>query len=252
MKKILLALIGLVVFINISNAQNDTMYFMKNGEVVGKYNVNNQVDSIVFHQSSLTLGNTFTDPRDGIVYQTVTIGNQIWMAENLKYLPSVVDKGAESVTIPYYYVYDYDGKNVAVAKATAYYNTYGVLYNWVAAKTACPTGWHLPDDAEWTELTDYLGGALVAGGKLKETGTTHWDDPNIATNESGFTALPGGWRYYYEGAWSGIGHAGYWWSATENGNYAKKIGMQHGTIGLVGGNVTRHKAFGQSVRCVRD
>ena len=175
----------------------------------------------------------FTDPRDGNVYKIITIGDQVWMAENLAYLPSVnmVADGSEDAAGSYYYVYGYDGTNVADAKATDNYATYGVLYNWTAAmdgeassttnpsgiQGVCPAGWHLPSDAEWTELTDYLGGTSVAGGKLKETGTTHWTSPNTgATNETGFTALPGGYRGS-NGSFGGIGSNGYWWSATENG-----------------------------------
>src|SRR5690606_15049986 len=116
------------------------------------------------------------------------------------------------------------------AKATSNYETYGVLYNWTAvmagsaSSTAnpsgvqgvCPTGWHLPSDAEWTELSDSLGGSSVAGGKLKETGTTHWFSPNTgATNETGFTALPGGYRFN-PGEFKYIKNFGYWWSATED------------------------------------
>ena len=158
---------------------------------------------------------SFTDPRDGNVYKTVTIGNQVWMAENLKYLPWVAEPGQSSSTSSYYYVYGYTGTSVPAAKATSNYSTYGVLYNWNAACTSCPWGWHLPSDAEWTHLTDYLGGQSVAGGKLKETGTSHWNSPNIgATNETGFTALPGGFRNYY-GDFNYIGDYGYWWSATE-------------------------------------
>src|SRR5690554_6744787 len=126
----------------------------------------------------------FTDPRDGNVYKIITIGDQVWMAENLAYLPSVnmVADGSEDAAGSYYYVYGYDGTNVADAKATGNYATYDVLYNWTAAMNACPDGWHLPSDAEWTELTDYLGGASVAGGKLKETGTIEegtglWEAP---------------------------------------------------------------------------
>ncbi len=133
-------------------------------------------------EESDLLNNGFTDSRDGTHYNAVKIGNQVWMAENLKYLPSVVGPGTGSQTTPYYYVYGYDSTVVADAKATSNYTTYGVLYNWPAAMNeatssssnpsgvqgACPTGWHLPSDAEWTELTDYLGGTSVAGGKLKE------------------------------------------------------------------------------------
>jgi uncharacterized protein (TIGR02145 family) len=142
-----------------------------------------------------------------------------------------VGLGTGSQTIAYYYVYRYNGTNVSEAKATENYQTYGVLYNWPAAMAGmtssssnpsrvqgvCPTGWHLPSDAEWTELIDYLGGGEVAGGKLKETGTTHWESPNTgATNETGFTALPGGFRNY-DGNFLNIGYNGLWWSATENG-----------------------------------
>src|SRR5574344_137160 len=181
--------------------------------------------------SSSIVYSTIKDARDNQTYRIVTIGSQTWMAENLKYLPSVVGPETGSQTTPHYYVYGYDGTNVADAKATDNYATYGVLYNWTAAMNGeassttnpsgiqgvCPAGWHLPSDAEWTELTDYLGGASVAGGKLKETGTTHWDSPNTgATNETGFTALPGGYRTNL-GFFNNIGYHGNWWSATESG-----------------------------------
>jgi len=191
--------------------------------------------------------NTFTDSRDGTVYKTVKIGNQVWMAENLKYLPSVVEPETGSASISCYYVYDYDGTDVNAAKATSNYKTYGVLYNWIAAVNACPTGWHLPTDAEWTQLTDYLGGAVVAGGKLKETGTTHWDEPNTgATNETGFSALPGGWRsnngsFYYIGSYSS------WWVGAES--YMSR-GMRYSNSDVTESNA--NNLFGLSVRCVKD
>src|SRR5574344_393885 len=182
--------------------------------------------------SSSIVYSTIKDARDNQTYRIVTIGSQTWMAENLKYLPSVVRPRTGSQTTPHYYVYGYNGTNVTDAKATAYsvyYNTYGVLYNWPAAMNGaassttnpsgvqgvCPDGWHLPSDAEWTELTNYL--TSYAGGKLKETGTTHWNSPNTgATNETGFTALPGGYRNF-SGTFLDIGNYGYWWSATEGG-----------------------------------
>src|SRR5574344_844768 len=196
-------------------AQNDTIYFMKDGLIVNKQSIKMaDLDSAIFYQPTIPepTSGTFTDDRDNKVYKWVKIGDQVWMAENLAYLPSVnmVADGSEDAAGSYYYVYGYDGTNVAEAKATDNYATYGVLYNWTAAMNGeassttnpsgiqgvCPAGWHLPSDAEWTELTDYLGGASVAGGKLKETGTTHWNSPNTgATNETGFTALPGCYRY---------------------------------------------------------
>jgi|LSQX01.2.fsa_nt_gb uncharacterized protein (TIGR02145 family) len=211
-------------------------------------------------------GGTFTDTRDGKVYQTVVIGTQEWMAENLAYLPSVVSPGTGSNTTSYYYVYGYDGASVSAAKSTANYTTYGVLYNWPAAMNSsasssanpsgvqgvCPTGWHLPSDAEWTELTDYLGGESVAGGKLKETGTTHWASPNTgATNETGFTALPGGSRSSIGGSFGSNGDRGGWWSATED---AATFAWSRRMYGSNSG-VSRYfssKELGFSVRCVRD
>ena len=264
MKKIFLALITIVIFCNLIDAQNDTMYIMKSGIVVGKYNVHTQVDSMIFYQPVIQISNTFTDSRDNNVYQTVTIGNQVWMAENLRYLPCVAGSYAGSTTSPYYYVYGYEGTNVDDAKATANYSTYGVLYNWAAAMAGsasssanpsgvqgvCPTGWHLPSDAEWTELTTYLGGENIAGGKLKETGTTHWNTPNAgATNETGFTALPGG--CLRNGVFSTIGQYGYWWSATE---ISSPIAWYR-FLNLVDSTVLRDikgKELGLSVRCVRD
>src|SRR5690554_6654129 len=250
-------------------AQNDTMYIMKSGAIVGQYNVNTEVDSVIFYKptNEETTSGTFIDSRDGNEYNWVQIGDQVWMAENLAYLPSVnmVADGSEDAAGSYYYVYGYDGTNVADAKATDNYATYGVLYNWTAAmdgeassttnpsgiQGVCPAGWHLPSDAEWTELTDYLGGT-VAGGKLKETGTTHWNSPNTgATNETGFTALPGSYRdpdgpsFYY------IGYFGYWWSATElNATNAWTRIMFSDLSDVYGGR--NGKEGGRSVRCVRD
>jgi len=261
MKKIFLALItALVIFFNVSNAQNDTMYIMKSGIVTGKYNVYTQIDSIIFYQPVIQTSNTLTDSRDSSVYQIVTIGSQVWMAENLRYLPSVADQNTYSDAISYYYVYGYDGTNVNDAKATANYSTYGVLYNWPAAMAGsassstnpsgvqgvCPTGWHLPSDAEWAELINYLGGESVAGSKLKETGTNHWEiSDEGATNETGFTALPGG---YFCNMFDEIGMSGYWWSSTEyNANKAWLVNISFGII-----KVKLYKDEGFSVRCVRD
>ena len=265
MKKIFIALITVVVFCNVIDAQNDTMYVMKSDIVVDKYNVSTQVDSIIFYQPVIPISDTFTDSRDSNIYQTVTIDNQVWMAENLSYLPSVTDPSAGSTTTPLYYVYGYNGTNVNDAKATANYSIYGVLYNWSAAMAGsasssanpsgvqgvCPTGWHLPSDAEWTELTDYLGGEDVVGGKLKETGYTHWEIPNTgATNETDFTALPSGYRDH-DGAFYNVGSHGRWWSATE---YDPENAWNRG-VSFRNYNVSRprySKEMGFSVRCVRN
>ncbi len=207
----------------------------------------------------------FRDPRDGYEYKTLKIGTQTWMAENLAYLPSVVGPGTGSQTTSYYYVYGYNGTVVADAKATSNYTTYGVLYNWTAAmggsasstanpsgvQGVCPAGWHLPSDAEWTELTNHLGGESVAGGKLKETGTAHWNSPNTeATNEFDFTALPGGDRLS-NGTFYNIGLYGLWWSSTEyDAPSALYRNMDSSNSSVYRGNV--NKELGFSVRCVKD
>jgi uncharacterized protein (TIGR02145 family) len=191
---------------------------------------------------------------DGNVYNTVTIGTQVWMVENLKTtkyrdgtsIPNVTDNISWSnLTTGAYCDYSNTPSNSA---------TYGKLYNWYAATNAhniAPTGWHVPTDADWTTLTTYLGGEGVAGGKLKETGTTHWQSPNIgATNETGFTALPGGIRNY-NGSFDYIGSHGYWWSATESGAasaWLRFMGFSYSYVFSYGAN----KELGFSVRCVRD
>ena len=147
------------------------------------------------------------DSRDGNSYSTIKIGNQCWMTKNLAYLPEVhtssqfQDKGQNQQ--PGYGVYEYNGSSIAVAKAHENYGIYGVLYNWFAAMNgfttsgaqgACPPGWHIPTNEEMNEMIEYLGGDAI-GGKLKQTGITYWLSPNTgATNDSGFSALPGGYR----------------------------------------------------------
>ena len=170
----------------------------------------------------------FKDSRDGNMYKTVEIGEQVWMAENLAYKP---DSGN-------YWAYD---NNAA----------YGYLYDWETAMKVCPSGWHLPTDDEWKQLSDYLGGESKADNKLKETGTTHWKSPNEeATNESGFTALPGGARLL-SGTILYVGDRGNWWSATEyyTGHtwtwslfYTPKGFFRSANSG----------ALGYSVRCLKD
>ncbi|HEY9114544.1 MAG TPA: FISUMP domain-containing protein [Bacteroidales bacterium] len=189
---------------------------------------------------------------DGKGYSVVTIGSQTWMAENLAYLPSVSPSSDGSITIPYYYVNGYQGTNVNDAKATSCYQIYGVLYNWPAALDACPSGWHLPSDGEWTTLTDYLGGLSIAGGKLKETGTTHWESPNSgATNENGFTALPAGDRDFNHGVFGELGYYSIWWSSTESSqNFAWYRYLDYNDIKMFSDKYV--KPCGYSVRCIKD
>ena len=223
------------------------------------------VDALLARIDALEVICGYTDTRDGNHYNVVKIGNQLWMAENLKYLPSVVGPSTGSYTEPYYYVYGYNGNDVAAAKATDNYTTYGVLYNWTAAMNGaasssanpssvqgvCPAGWHLPSDAEWTQLIDFLGGGSIAGGKLKETGNFHWNTPNEgATNETGFTALGGGMRYS-NGSFNFLRLTGEWWSTTENSDtHVWNRNMRYDDSMV--SRYPNHKQYGFSVRCVRD
>jgi uncharacterized protein (TIGR02145 family) len=136
---------------------------------------------------------------------------------------------------------------------TTYGETYGSLYNWYVVETGklCPIGWHVPTDAEWTTLYDFLGGFNIAGGKLKETGTMHWNSPNIgATNESGFTALPGGNRSTI--GFNNVGSMGFWWTATEySPSYAWVRFMDYNMIeGHWDSEAYKQRGF--SVRCIKD
>ncbi len=224
----------------------------------------NYGNTISFTTQQGAIMGTFTDARDGNVYQTVTIGDQVWMAENLKYLPEVAGPDIGSETEAVYYVYDYNGTNVSAAKATTNYNAYGVLYNWPAAMAGavssssspsnvqgiCPTGWHLPSNSEWTILAQHIGGRNVAGGKLRETGTAHWLSPNEgATNETGFTALPGG-RRSFNAVFDNFSYYGYWWSATEyEDDYSWFLDIYYEGTKMGNGSHGNHLGF--SVRCVK-
>lgn len=191
---------------------------------------------------------------DGDVYDVVQIGTQLWLKQNLKTtkfndgssIPLVTDNSTWSnLTSPGYCWYNND-------EAT-YKNDYGALYNWYSVNTGklCPAGWHVPSDTEWTTLTSYLGGEAVAGGKLKETGTTHWISHNSeVTNESGFTGLPGG-CVDSNGSFGDIGVDGYWWSNLD----LSTDDAWHRVLGYNFSNVVRtnsSKDNGFSIRCLKD
>lgn len=192
---------------------------------------------------------------DGNVYQTVVIGTQEWMAENLR--TSTYANGEE---IPN--VIDNEEWTDLTSGAWCYYNNniqfenpYGKLYTWYAVndqRNICPTGWHIPSDAEWTVLTDNLGGEIVAGGKMKSAGMLFWIAPNEgATNESGFSGLPGGYRKW-NAQFLDIAEGGYWWSSTSYAtDYAWVRYLSHSTseVEEFGSNMKRS---GNSVRCLKD
>jgi uncharacterized protein (TIGR02145 family) len=210
------------------------------------------------HNSTLNYG-SMTD-QDGNVYKTIVVGTQEWMAENLRArtyrngvaIPLVTDQTQwaanwnNGTALPMMCWYNNDSATYACP--------YGKLYNWYAVTSSnnvCPTGWHVPSDAEWTTLTTFLGGQNVAGGKMKSTGTQYWQSPNAAAdNSSGFSGLPGGTRNF-DGTFGIIGLIGYWWSSTENPTPTAWSRTLVYNFGLVSMNFYE-KTNGFSVRCLRD
>ena len=190
---------------------------------------------------------------DNNYYYSVTIGTQTWMLENLKTtrlrdgtaIQSATDNTAwKNLASPGYCWYD---NNEAANK-----RLFGVLYNWYTVNTGklCPAGWHVPTNAEWITLTNYLGGESVAGTKLKETGSTNWGALNTGTNETGFTALPGGNRDD-TGAFAGKGlYAQFWSMSTVLPTISYYAVLYHNSPSLVRGS--NPNVFGLSVRCIRD
>lgn len=222
----------------------------------------------------LTVGNGFTDQRDGNSYCTITIGDQVWMAENLRYLPSVYRSNQESYTESRYYVYDYQGNNVVEAKDTYNYNEYGVLYNNIAAQTACPAGWHLPSDSEWTELEIYLENhgynfdGYIDSDNDRDThnvigksmaSQSNWTVSDISNspgrlqqknNSSGFNGKPAGWKHL-NGLFKHINESAAWWATGyyENGNGWDRY------LYFSRAHCTRshnNKHIGLSIRCIQD
>lgn len=194
-----------------------------------KQMVDELVNKMIELHSSQSTTSTFSDPRDDKTYKTVKIGNQVWMAENLAFKPSSGN----------YWAYDNNSNNV---------EKYGYLYDWQTALNACPAGWHLPTDAEWTTLTDYVGGSMD-GTKIKAT--SGWYSGGNGTDEYGFSALPGGYRSD-DGTIYNVGYYGCWWSSTEtHPAYRAWNRLMH----YFNNQVFRlyyNKAWGFSVRCIKD
>jgi uncharacterized protein (TIGR02145 family) len=221
-------------------SSNTTYYFaIKTADEVSNWSGLSNVPSRKTEPGDST---TVTDI-DGNVYKTIKIGNQWWMAENLKVTHYC---NGDAIPTEAYCSYNYDEGNVVI---------YGRLYSWYAAvdsRNIAPAGWHTPSNAEWQTLIDYLGGHAVAGGKMKETGTTHWKSPNAgATNESGFTALPGGIRglggdFYY------MGVGAYFWSSTEPWSGTASFCDLSYANSEVYLTINYEPQYLFSVRCVRD
>jgi uncharacterized protein (TIGR02145 family) len=200
---------------------------------------------------------SITDIRDGQTYRIVKIGNQWWMQENLNIGTRIDgDQDASDNGIIEKYCYE-DNDDLC--------NIYGGLYQWnemmdydtsdsgldAPKRGICPEGWHLPADSEWTTLIDFLGGESIAAGKLKGTGTEYWSSPNTgATNESGFTALPGDCRES-NGGFYNMGFVANFWSSTEHrGDKARFRYLYFSNTEV--NNFTSDKECGFSVRCVKD
>jgi uncharacterized protein (TIGR02145 family) len=202
------------------------------------------------HNPDKTYG-SMTD-QEGNVYKTIVIGTQEWMAENLR--TSIYRNGNPITNVT-------DLWPVSTG-AWSYFNNdslyecpYGKLYNGFAVadqRHLCPVGWHEPIDGEWTTLTDYLGGDSLAGGKMKTTGLQYWISPNSdATNESGFSGLPGGLRYFYNGSFNDFNVYGAWWSSSlseVNSFFARNLSYNSSIATRAGG----YKSYGFSVRCLKD
>ena len=205
----------------------------------------------------------FTDPRDGEQYKTIIIGSQVWMAQNLRATLSndgmpipigTTDSVWRNLYTPAYSWYDND--------PVTYKEEYGAIYNWHAVSTGklCPVGWHVASADEWTALANYLGGTEVAGGKMKDASSEYWENPYQKslepTNESGFTALPGGFRGCSEDeiqrSFESIGYHASWWSSTEeaNENFATRFYIDYLSNSLY--REDGFKSAGFYVRCVKD
>ena len=241
---------------SLSGLETNTTYYLR---AYATNSVGTGYGNETLLKTSITIIDT-----DGNVYNTVIIGNQVWMIENLKTTKyrdgtSIQNVSDNTTWVKWnirsaYCWYNND--------STSNKNKYGALYNSDAvndSRNIAPTGWHIPTDAEWTALTTFLGGVDIAGGKLKEVGTGHWASPNTgATNSSGFTALPGGERSGFDGTFGAMGQSGNWWSSTQNNGidangYPYYYNFFH-SISSGSASTGYGWAFsnGFSVRCIKD
>ncbi|HOW26569.1 MAG TPA: FISUMP domain-containing protein [Bacteroidales bacterium] len=204
-----------------------------------------------------TCGDLLMDDRDGQSYSTVLIGTQCWMAENLNVGTKINSTSGD-------FLQQDDGiiEKYCYLNDEANCDTYGGLYEWPemmqyvtdeGAQGICPIGWHIPTDDEWWIWADFFGGATIAGGKMKSTGTIEgstglWHTPNTGTNESGFTGLPSGYRYYNDGTFDRLGFNGYFWSSSEYTSFAWFRLLYHNYTWVGRGYYS--KAYGFSVRCL--
>ncbi len=208
------------------------------------------ISSTITYNTNLTYGSV--KDVDGNTYKTITISGEEWMAENLK-----VTRYNDSTPIPF--VFDSVAWiNLSDAGYCLYKNNptnkdlYGLLYNYyvISTKNVCPKGWHIPSDEEWSNLTNVLGTSVVAGGKMKEAGDSHWIGLNeLTSNSSGFTALPGGVRDY-DGVMVGQRYMGYWWTSLEQSADFAYVRYLHNDAHCERSYILKN--YGISIRCLKD
>jgi uncharacterized protein (TIGR02145 family) len=192
-------------------------------------------------------GDPWIDPQDGYAYKTVQIGDQVWMAENLR-----VQKYNDGTPIAFLQNNEWIDDTQGAYCSYIAPQIFGNLYNWYAVNTdrLCPMEWHVPEEAEWIILTSYLGGNEVAGGKVKEVGSAHWHTPNAASNSSGFTAFGAGWRII-DGSFTGFLDAAFFWTATQaDAGLAQIYLLKNSSTAAEKKKVA--KFYGLSVRCLKD
>lgn len=268
MKKIIktIVLLQVILFIGSCNTDDDLSYSCNSGNCIEESD--GAFATLAECQNACGIGTNgiVSNPgggaidADGHSYLTVVLGNgQEWMAENLRSatycngdpIPHIVDDNewANLMNLEM----DPDAWAHFI-NDIQYEIPYGKLYNWYAVddpRNICPCGWHVPTDDEWAALTIYLGGDSLAGGKLKSTGTEYWQFPNVnATNEVGFSALPGGTRFF-GGYYDPIGSIGHWWTFTETDTFGARSRYIRSTLEKVGTYDT-DKRDGFSVRCLKD
>ena len=252
MKIIYTFIIALFFSWNLASAQ-DTLYIYRAGIVVTKRAVT-EIDSISFTKSYSTVNQVTTPDIDGNLYHSVKIGSQTWMVENLKTtkyndgtpIPMVNDsyQWISLNSAGYSWYNNYNSTND---------NNYGALYNWYAVNTGklAPIGWHVPTSADINVLATYLGGYLVAGSKLKESGNVHWvSDNSDATNSSGFTALPGGYRSCETGDYHDGGLWGVFWTSNDTLSNGRRYMMTNDSPAFDYNSDRKNCGF--SVRCIKD